>query len=94
MICTVRDTGSGVPHDRREAIFESFVQVDDTLARQHGGLGLGLAISKQLVELMQGKIGVDSEAGAGSVFWFTLPMMPLAQPVGAGAPAQLARPAE
>ncbi|MGA2034313.1 MAG: response regulator, partial [Thermoguttaceae bacterium] len=68
---TVHDTGIGVPDDKRTAIFEMFEQVDSTLRRRHGGTGLGLAIASRLVELMAGRIWVESELGQGSKFHFT-----------------------
>ncbi|MBL8210183.1 MAG: response regulator [Bryobacterales bacterium] len=67
----VRDTGPGVKPEARELIFRRFVQADGTHARQHGGLGLGLAISRQIVERMHGKLDVESQPGQGSTFWFT-----------------------
>ena len=69
----VKDTGIGIPEDRQAAIFERFVQADieDTKARQ--GAGLGLAITKSYVEMLGGKIWVESEEGSGSTFYFTLP---------------------
>ncbi len=67
----VHDTGPGVPPEAREIIFRRFVQADGTHARQHGGLGLGLAISRQIVERMQGTLRVESRPGLGSTFWFT-----------------------
>ncbi len=69
----IADTGIGIPADKCGAIFESFQQVDETVARRFGGTGLGTSISKQLVELMDGSIGVDSVRGKGSTFWFTIP---------------------
>ncbi len=68
----VRDTGIGIPADRVDSIFESFSQVDASTTRKYGGTGLGLAISKRLSELMGGKMWVESEAGKGSTFHFTI----------------------
>lgn len=69
----VHDTGVGIPAVKLETIFESFSQADETITRRYGGTGLGLTISKQLVELQQGEISVTSEEGHGSTFSFIIP---------------------
>src|SRR5882672_4975026 len=70
----VRDTGIGIAPENAERIFERLTQANPTIHRQYGGSGLGTTICKHLVELMGGEIGFDSEAGKGSLFWFTVPL--------------------
>lgn len=70
----VTDTGIGIAEKAMPNLFEKFTQADSTVGRRYGGTGLGLAICKKLVELMGGRIGVDSEPGKGSRFWFTVPV--------------------
>jgi PAS domain S-box-containing protein len=67
----VKDTGIGIPADRMDRLFKSFSQVDASTTRKYGGTGLGLVISRQVTELLGGQIGVESEEGRGSTFWFT-----------------------
>jgi len=69
----VEDTGIGIPLEKRELVFQKFVQVDNSPNRDHGGSGLGLAIARRLVEMMGGAIGVESGSGGrGTLVWFTL----------------------
>ncbi|MCE9521752.1 MAG: response regulator [Alphaproteobacteria bacterium] len=70
----VRDTGTGIPADRLPLLFQSFQQADETISRRFGGTGLGLAISKRIVHLLGGDVGVSSTLGAGSLFWFEIPI--------------------
>ncbi|MGO9039065.1 MAG: ATP-binding protein [Steroidobacteraceae bacterium] len=106
---SVIDSGIGIAEEQLATLFERYAQADTTIPRRFGGTGLGLAISKTLVELMGGEIGVLSRPGAGSTFWFVLPLqagncvqepaeptapVQAAVPVEVTAPAEVAAPAE
>jgi signal transduction histidine kinase len=70
----VDDTGPGIPEEQRERIFEKFRQANDRISYDHGGTGLGLALSRGLAELMQGRLTVEPAAGGGARFSLTLPI--------------------
>jgi signal transduction histidine kinase len=74
LLFAVSDTGIGIPADQIETIFEEFRQADVTVSRDFGGTGLGLSITRKLVELHGGRIWVETEAGKGSTFFFSIPM--------------------
>jgi len=90
--CYVRDTGIGIPEERREIIFDTFRQADGSTTRQYGSIGLGLALSKQLVELMGGRIWVESEVGQGSTFHFIVRLKRQDKALGALAPDAVEKP--
>ena len=82
---SVRDTGVGIPPEAQPRIFESFTQADQSTTRRFGGTGLGTTIAKQLVELMGGKIGLESAVGLGSTFWFEIALDKQPERAGTGA---------
>jgi two-component system sensor histidine kinase/response regulator len=87
----VSDTGPGIPEDKQELIFDSFVQADGSIRRRHGGTGLGLAITRRLVELMHGRVWLDSTVGRGTTFHFTLLVRRATAPPGQPVAAPTAR---
>jgi two-component system sensor histidine kinase RpfC len=82
---SVRDTGIGIPQEAQQRIFDSFTQADQSTTRRFGGTGLGTTIAKQLVELMGGRIGLESAVGLGSTFWFEIVVEKQPERAGAGA---------
>jgi len=82
---SVTDTGIGIAPGKREAIFDAFTQADGSHTRRFGGSGLGLTITRRLVDLMGGKLRVESEVGKGSCFFFELPMPAIPEPAAAPA---------
>ena len=71
---SVTDTGIGLTPEQQEKLFVPFQQADDSITRKFGGTGLGLSLVKQLADLMDGRVGVESKPGEGSCFWFILPL--------------------
>jgi len=84
----VRDTGVGIPEDKLDAVFDSFTQADSSLRKRHKGTGLGLTISRQLVNMMGGEIGVESVVDKGSTFFFTAWFGRVEEPEPVAAPAR------
>ncbi len=85
----VKDDGPGIPADNVDSVFERFKQLDTTRAQHKSGSGLGLAICKEIVQAHGGKIGVDSQIGKGSVFWFRVPLAPVNEEADSNAQSKL-----
>ncbi len=81
---TISDTGVGIQPEKQKSIFDPFTQADSSTTRKYGGTGLGLSISVRLVQMMGGKLWVESEPGTGTKFQFLLPLVPALEPVGTG----------
>jgi signal transduction histidine kinase len=75
ILFSIRDTGEGIPADQIEKIFGKFTQLDSSLTRRYGGTGIGLALTREIVEKMGGRIWAESSVGVGSTFYFTLPIV-------------------
>jgi PAS domain S-box-containing protein len=84
---SVTDTGIGISPEEQHLLFQPFTQVDGSDSRKYSGTGLGLSISKHFVEMMQGRIGVESKKGEGTVFWFVIPFKKCEQEAGSKAPS-------
>ena len=88
-ICSITDSGIGIPTDKQSSMFDVFTQVDASTTRKYGGTGLGLSVTKQLCEIMGGSISVKSELGKGACFEFTVPLGKSSQSVVIQPPASL-----
>ncbi len=77
LLFEIKDSGIGIPEEKQKQIFTDYYQVDDSITREYGGTGLGLSISKSLVKRLGGKIGMKPNPSGGSIFWFTLPFVPV-----------------
>ena len=90
LLFSIRDSGIGIAKDKQKVIFESFSRADNSTTRKYGGTGLGLTISAVLVAMMGGELQVDSDAGRGSCFYFSLPVLSGARRESVGWPQTLA----